>query len=554
MNLCMNNSEKVNCPLCNDTVDKLLYRYHIDSERKVIEKIKEDHPAWAVNDGVCTRCVDYYHITVIQGQQMLPSIGPYFPVKTADDYIVLPTGLRVDAHPRYTGKGVTICFLDSGFYMHPDLVNYRRRIKTIVDVTEDGLTISEEFSNDAAWHGTMTTVVCAGDGFLSNGLYKGIASDAELVLVKVQDNSGKITTENIVKGLQWVLQHYEEYTIRVVNISLGDDIVASYKESSVAQLAEELIAKGITVVAAAGNEEHGYIHPPASSLNVIAVGGINDENSLDAGGLKAYHSTYGLTVDAFMKPEVVAHAMWIAAPVLPGTKEQAEADALYKLFHADNEQLVSALNTYIAKTDLDAALIAETNNELIKKAVLKRVQQAKYISPHYMHVDGTSFAAPIVSAVITQLLQANPALTPAMIREVLFSTSKRIDSIIPERQGFGVIQPRKALLKVLRRETISKPNPSPYVNLEKNSIEFYMQNGSAEQVSLAGLFNNWAKDVLLLEPGLNGLWKIEIPLLPAGRYEYKFLIDGNTWVEDVDNPYRLPDGFNGFNSLLIIQN
>jgi hypothetical protein len=57
-----------------------------------------------------------------------------------------------------------------------------------------------------------------------------------------------------------------------------------------------------------------------------------------------------------------------------------------------------------------------------------------------------------------------------------------------------------------------------------------------------------------MEPGSNGLWKIEIPLLPGGRYEYKFLVDSRNWIEDVDNPYRLPDGFNGFNSLLIIQN
>jgi len=47
----------------------------------------------------------------------------------------------------------------------------------------------------------MTTVVCAGDGYLSKSLYKGVASDAELVLIKVQNEEGKITTENIRKPL-----------------------------------------------------------------------------------------------------------------------------------------------------------------------------------------------------------------------------------------------------------------------------------------------------------------------------------------------------------------
>jgi hypothetical protein len=170
-----------------------------------------------------------------------------------------------------------------------------------------------------------------------------------------------------------------------------------------------------------------------------------------------------------------------------------------------------------------------------------------------MHVDGTSFAAPIVCSVIAQMLEANPQLTPAAIREVLFSTSKRIENYPAERQGFGVIRPRMALLKILKREIIMKPNNSPYINQKKNSIEFYMQSDSASHISLSGSFNHWAQDVLLLEPGRNGLWKIEIPMLPAGRYKYKFFVDDKMWVEDVDNPYREPDGFSGFNSLLIIE-
>ena len=171
-----------------------------------------------------------------------------------------------------------------------------------------------------------------------------------------------------------------------------------------------------------------------------------------------------------------------------------------------------------------------------------------------MHVDGTSFAEPIVTSVIAQMLEENPALTPQQIRTILFSTSKRLGSISPERQGYGIIQPRKAILKILQREQVVKPNASPFINHEKNSIEFFIENECAEQVSLAGSFNHWAQDVLLLEPSKNGVWKIEIPLLAEGKYTYKFFIDSSIWIEDIDNPYREPDGFNGFNSLLFIQN
>jgi 1,4-alpha-glucan branching enzyme len=85
-------------------------------------------------------------------------------------------------------------------------------------------------------------------------------------------------------------------------------------------------------------------------------------------------------------------------------------------------------------------------------------------------------------------------------------------------------------------------------------IEFYVQHGCADHIALAGSFNHWANDTLLMEPCNKGLWKIQIPMLPAGKYHYKFFVDDKTWIEDVCNPYRVPDGFSGFNSILIIEN
>jgi serine protease AprX len=211
-------STNIICPLCNDTVDKLVYRFHHDSERGVIEKIKHEFPEWTVNDGACSRCVDFFNAEIVMEQRILPSIGPHFSIKTMDDFIVIPTGLRLNADPHYTGKGVTICFIDSGFFPHPDLVGNQKRIKKYIDITcpegdfqalSTGVPIAIGIGEaSASWHGTMTSVVCAGDGYLSNGLYKGIASDAELVLLKVQNEEGRITTEKICKALEWVLKNH----------------------------------------------------------------------------------------------------------------------------------------------------------------------------------------------------------------------------------------------------------------------------------------------------------------------------------------------------------
>lgn len=547
------------CPLCKDNVDKLVYRFHYDSERAVIEKIKAEFPQWTKNDGLCSRCLDFFHSEIVMEQRILPSIGPHFPIKTADDFIVIPTGLRVNADPRFTGKGVTICFIDSGFYPHPDLVATKNRVKKIVDMTESSQ-ISPSVGGPidigiegACWHGTMTSVVCAGDGFLSKGLYKGIASEAELVLLKVQDHRGKIPNANIVKALQWILDHYEEFNIRIVNISLGGDEDVPYKESEIDKLAEQLIEKGIVVVAAAGNDIHVGVKPPANSLNVIAVGGVDDNNMLETTACKLYHSSFGKTIDSLVKPELMAHAIWISAPILPGTTAQKEAEALYHLTGVSDEGLIAELSSLSSVIDLDESILSSEDFSLIRNNILQRIRNCKYISPHYMHVDGTSFAAPIVSSVIAQLLEINPALSPSEVRQILLSTAKRIDGEEPVRQGFGVIQPRKAVLKTLQQQPIVKQSLSPYVDRNKKTIEFYAQHDCASQISVAGSFNGWAHDVFLMEAGKNGLWRIEIPMLSPGRYQYKFFVDEKTWIEDFDNPFREPDGFNGFNSLLIIE-
>lgn len=563
----MNKAGTILCPLCNDPVEKLLYRFHLESERQVIKKISEHNPAWSEEDGACSRCVDYYHTELVMQQRILPEIGPHFPVRSADDFVILPTGLRLEADQRFTGKGVTICFIDSGFYPHPDLTAHKNRIKTIIDITNPGDSLKYkgfpevspaagggDVGEASRWHGTMTSVVCAGDGYLSKGLYKGIASDAELVLLKVQDENGRITTAHIVQALEWVLEHHDEYGIRIINMSISDDEAVSYKQSEVDLLAEKLAEEGVVVVAAVGNDENGMIKPPANSLNVIAVGGIDDDNCLDETASKLYHSSFGRTIDELMKPELVAHAIWIAAPILPGSKEQEESELLHRLLPLPDTELLTAVEKINGAIQIGDSILRSGGAGAVIETIRQRIQACKYISPHYMHVDGTSFAAPIVSSVIAQLLEIHPALTPAMIRTILFNTARRLTNWPAERQGFGRLQAKKAVLKILTKPIMIQPEISPQVNRQQKTIGFYIQHDYASQISLAGSFNHWEQDVLLLEPGRNGLWKIEIPMLPAGKYHYKFFVDDRSWIEDVNNPWREPDGFSGFNSILMIEN
>jgi 1,4-alpha-glucan branching enzyme len=97
-----------------------------------------------------------------------------------------------------------------------------------------------------------------------------------------------------------------------------------------------------------------------------------------------------------------------------------------------------------------------------------------------------------------------------------------------------------------------KPHLSPFVNKRKKTIEFHVEILSASQIALAGTFNHWAHDELKMKPTKDGHWKIEIPMLPHGKYHYKFFIDERMWIEDIENPLREPDGVVGWNSVLTV--
>src|SRR5262249_10800930 len=148
----------------------------------------------------------------------------------------IPTTVRVQSDPTKSGKGITIAVIDAGFYPHPDLTKPFNRILAYHDVTRPESTLNAKRSPESwDWHGTQTCVAAAGNGFLSNGIYKGLASKANVVLVKVS-NRGKITEENIARGLDWVLMNKDQYNIRIASISLGGDNDVPYKENLVDQL------------------------------------------------------------------------------------------------------------------------------------------------------------------------------------------------------------------------------------------------------------------------------------------------------------------------------
>lgn len=426
------------CPVCGrEAPDGRVPLAALESDLQVM--IAANAPADVVVAEVCPRCVELFTRAKIQIQ----SDAAIF----EQSGHVLSTPLRLDADDRFTGQGVTIAFLDSGFYRHVDLTTPHSRILAYHSIAAtEGDKTTLDTPDVASWHGMMTSVVAAGNGSLSNGFYRGIAPEASLVLVKLA-RSGRISERNIKDGLEWVIAHREEYGIRIVNISAGGDEEASYLHNLLAKTVERAVREGLTVVCAVGNAGHLPGHPvlpPASAPSCIAVGGLDDKNSLNRARRGMYRSSYGPTIDGLQKPEVIAPGIWVPAPILPHTPTAEEAALLATLDNAPDEQLHALLAAqHGVDKDLDEA--RELPAYLLRQLITIKLREENVITRYYKYVDGTSFAAPIVSSIIACMLEANPALKPHQVKRILIDTAERLPQIEVDRQGWGVVAPRRAV-------------------------------------------------------------------------------------------------------------
>ncbi|HVU10882.1 MAG TPA: S8 family serine peptidase, partial [Phototrophicaceae bacterium] len=308
-----------------------------------------------------------------------------------------------------------------------------------------------------------------------------------------------------------------------VNISLGGDPVEPLAGNPVDQAVAALVKQGISVIVAAGNNGERHLNPPATAPEALTIGGLDDKNMFDRSQMEVWHSNYGEGVDAIAKPELVAPSIWVVAPILPGSNVASEAAQLFSKRAYRNS----------------------------KRAA--QIRGMKLITPHYQHVDGTSFAAPMTSSLIACMLEANPSLTPALIYDILTQTAHPIPGISSEQQGYGALEAGHAVAVALleRHQHAVGYLTSPQITSEE--ITFLLHDHQIAQVQVVGSWNGWQLPGLLsvqIEPGV---WQAHTPRLAPGSYAYKFILNGERPLHDPANPRKIHDGLGGFNSVLIIE-
>lgn len=503
---------------------------------ETVDRLGRRHPGWRRQDGACPACVQHLLLETLleKGEEALhESVQKAWPLDAEAAFGAIPTPLRLHAHPRYTGSGLTVALVDAAFYPHPDLVRPRNRIRAWVDASREPVSVLRFLagetprwprwdSGDAGqWHGLMTSAVAAGAGTLSHGLYRGLAPDADLVLVQVRDASGRITNDGIARALDWLRWEGPELGVRIVNLSLGGDPVVPLAGNPVDEAVAALVERGVTVVVAAGNDGQRRLVPPGTAPEAMTIGGIDDKNTLEHAARDLWRSNYGETASGTLKPEIVAPSLWVVAPILPATDLQVEAARLFAQ-RADGDSRVE-----------------------------QRLRELKMVTPHYQHVEGTSFAAPIVSGVVACMLEANPSLGPRRIRELLMAAAHPVPGAPLERQGAGAIDAGRAVTLALTDQHSKRADFDASPRITPTTVDFLIHDHRARAVSVVGTWDGWRQPGLPARELEPGLWSASFPRPAQGKHHYKLLLDGKVWLADPGNPERAHDGYGAWNSVLI---
>lgn len=581
------------CPRCGVRCHSQVLARTTELYPPVQRLILSQNPGWQPAAGLCPDCVQHYaerFASQRQAQSLHTTTHPHttFPYYHPAEETVLSQAERLPDYPTFRGQGVTVAFLDSGYYPHPDLskaptwselppqwahlappewqsqlAEVEMRFSQYVDLTDhqERIGLQQPSFWDGAgdsWHGQMTTTIVAGNGLLSDGRYRGYAAGATLLPIKIGRGGGRIPEEDILRGLEWLLRddNWARYEVRVLNISVGGDFIQEWQHNPVCRAAAALAERGVVIAAAAGNSGQEGLKAPAQTPAVLTVGGVDDHNRPWADPSPArqmaftlYHHNYGTVTEkrkVIRKPELLALGRWLPAPILPVSPIFREVAAIGELRRvlqgADGQPLAQPGDEYSPPTWMPE----------VWQAVRQRMNAHKWVHPYYQHVDGTSVAVAQVSAVAAQMLEANPALKVEQIRTILQETALPLPGQSAQQTGAGLLHPYAAVGAALR--TAGGPLVGyPYSSsiLREAELQKWLAQGrvplwqtpnlvgvpgstliylgvyapTARRVSVVASWNSWQPNHQALQSTPQGWWHSFFQL-PTGRHLYRF------WLED----------------------
>ncbi|WP_261384016.1 S8 family serine peptidase [Streptomyces sp. T12] len=276
------------------------------------------------------------------------------------------------------GESVKVAVLDTGVDgTHPDLAG------RIVE--------SQDFSGssgtgDVFGHGTHVAATVAGSGAASEGLRRGVAPAADLLIGKVLGDDGYGSASQVIAGMEWAA----ERGAKVVNMSLGSDEPSDGTDPmSQALNALSRSTDTLFVVAAGNTGELGTstVGTPGVADAALTVGAVDRDDSL------ASFSSRGPRLgDKAVKPDVTAPGVNIVAARAAGTT------------------------------------------------------MGNPVDEHYTAASGTSMATPHIAGVAALVSQRHPDWGPEQLKDAVVSTARTIAGQQVTEQGGGRVDAAAAAL------------------------------------------------------------------------------------------------------------
>ncbi|MFC4453706.1 S8 family peptidase [Deinococcus sonorensis] len=336
-----------------------------------------------------------------------------------------------------TGADVTVAVVDTGIVIHPDLDG---KVLPGYDFVSDPASGADGDGRDADptdeggesdYHGSHVAGTVAASANNGEGV-AGVSWGAKIVPVRVLGSAGAGSLMDILEGLWWAAGGEVEgvpqnpHPASVVNLSLGGSSACT---ADLQGIFDELRSWGVTVVAAAGNENEDAAGAfPANCAGVIAVGAVGPD------GKRAPYSNHGPRVDV----------------MAPGGNMNLKINVGGKSYPAG-----------------------------VYSTILNEQGE-----PVYAPYQGTSMAAPQVSGLIALLKGREPNLTAAQVLARLRATAHPLstaDCGVANGCGAGVVDAAAFLKGVAEPQPTPVP-PPPTGALKTLVFALYLRGGDVNDV------------------------------------------------------------------------
>ena len=306
---------------------------------------------------------------------------------------VLQTYLQTVA-PTLTGRGVGIALIDTG--LAPGATN--ESASTRDRPSFNALTNSQGDVRDFTGHGTHLASLISGFGTD----FRGVAPNAEIIAIKAFDQKDTASTLDIIRGIQWAVDHKTSHNIRVLNLSISAPTDLPYYLDPLHIALTNAWSEGLVVVVSAGNEGPtlSSVTAPGNNPWLITVGAADYEE--DSGWSKvAPFSGRGPTATGHIKPDII-----VAGTLLAGVLPEVAMRPTGEPDHRDPEG--------------------------------------------FWITSGASQASAIASGLITLLLEARPDLSNHDVKCILANTAAPLTGVAdgepsPFAQGRGLVDMAAAL-------------------------------------------------------------------------------------------------------------